>query len=118
VAVADSTWAVVAYQPIGMLKTGTDYQLNFSAKGENRPGVISMIIKEGSAAGANTPIRVDGQVQDVHLVNLTTSMMSNTLNFRLVREEDLESAVLLFVFAQENEVIIDDVSLRSIEQLQ
>lgn len=115
VSLADPTWALVAFQPVGTLKTGVDYQLSYRAKSANRPGFISTVLKNGSAGGPGIPIRAGGQVQEGHLVNLTTSMTPYALNFRIERDEDIRNAVFMFVFAQTNEVIIDDISLRSVE---
>lgn len=116
VAVPDPVWTLVAYQPVGTLKAGVDYQLSFRAQDSNPSGIISSLIRSGFAGGPDAPIQVDGQVRRNQLFNLTESMTPYTLNFRINSKKDLKTAVLLFVFAQANEFTIDDVSLRSVDK--
>ncbi len=116
VSLADPAWAIVAFQPVGTLKAGVDYQLSFSARGVGQPGVISAVFKNGFAAGPNVPIRVDGQAKEYHLTSLTTSMAGYMLNFQIDGAEDIEAATFMLILSQENEVIVDDVSLRSVDK--
>jgi predicted phosphodiesterase len=115
VAVGDPSWAVVLFQPVGTLKAGVDYQLSFRAKNVGRPGVIAALIKDGYAGSPNIPIRVDGKVKKYQLLNLKTSMTPHTMNFQIHGQEDIEKAIFMFVFARANEMLIDDVSLRSVD---
>lgn len=114
VAVADPVWALVTHQSVGTLKRGVDYQVAFSAKSRTQPGLITIVMKDATSLSGNVPIRVDGQVKDRHLTSLTTSMKPYTMSFRIETDEDIEQGALMFVFAKENEVTIDEVSLRTI----
>lgn len=115
IAVGDPAWALALFQSVGTLKAGVDYQFSFRAKSAGGPGLIRVVIKNGSAGGPSIPIRVDGQVQEGHLANLTPSMAPYTMNFQIDRAEDIKTAIFMFILSQENEVIIDDVSLRPVE---
>jgi len=113
--VADPAWALVVFQPIGKLMAGTSYQMTCRIGGSNPSGFVSAVIKDGFAGSPNVLIRADGSVLPHHIIPVTTSMDSYTFEFQLAEKKSLESAILLFAFLEENEVTIDDISLRSID---
>lgn len=115
---ADPVWALLAFQPVGVLQVDTLYRLSFRARTDHPSGAsVSVSISDGLKEEGNTPIQVDGQPpQDSLPVGLSPEMTPYEMDFRIQSESDLESAVLVFAFAQPGEVAIDDVSLRTVER--
>lgn len=114
---ADNLYSLVLIKPIGYLKAGVDYQLSFKAKNLNGSNQIRFAIR-GEGGAANVPFIIEGQTQPVprHAFDLTESMVSHAFNFRLAQESDIEGGMLLWTFYTENDVMMDDVSLRRVDR--
>ena len=110
---ANPSWPLLAFQTIGTLKADTDYRLSFKASGVGAPGSITVTIQ--SYVAKDVAMRVDGKVRGEHTVDLSTSMETYTVDFRMHGEKDIEAAILSLSVSQAGEMIVDDVSLRSVE---
>ncbi|MBA3030296.1 MAG: hypothetical protein FP816_15995 [Desulfobacteraceae bacterium] len=109
----DMIYAMVLVQQVGELKKDTDYQLVLKAKSLHGPDKIGVSIRDGNDY---TPMLIDGKTEPRHMISLTESMKRHEINFRIAKETDVASGLMVFSFLTENEVVIDSVSLRPVNK--
>ena len=109
----DFRYAMVLAQTMGKLTAGTDYQLNIKARCVGGATKIGVGIRDGDTY---TPMVIDGKPETRHLIPLDDKMTRHEINFRIGKEADVSSGILVFTFMTENEVIVDEVSLRSLNK--
>ena len=109
----DFRYAAVLAQTMGKLKTDSDYQLNIKARCVGGANKIGVGIRDGNDYA---PMVINGKAEPRHLIPLDDKMARHEINFRIGKETDVASGILVFTFLTENEVVIDEISLRSVDK--
>ena len=109
----DFRYAMVLAQTLGELKADTGYQLNIKARCVGGANKIGVGIRDGDNYA---PMLIDGKAEPRHLIPLDDKMTKHEINFRIAKETDVASGILVFTFLTENEVVVDEVSLRSVDK--
>ena len=99
------------------LKIDEDYHLSFKARNLNGPNQIAFAVRDAGRDGStNVELLVDRNRVRRHKFPLTDTMTPYALDFRFTQETDIRGAFLLWIFTTENDVVIDDISLRMVDR--
>jgi len=117
VAEENNPFALALVQIVDQLKIDEDYHLSFKAKNLNGPNQIAFAVRDAGRDGStNVELLVDGNRVRRHKFQLTDTMTPYALDFRFTQETDIRGAFLLWTFTTENDVVIDDISLRTVDR--
>jgi len=118
VAVENNPFALALVQIVDKLKVDEDYHLSFKAKNLNGPNEIGFAVRDAGRDGStNVELLIDENQVRRHKFQLTDTMTPYTLDFRFTQATDIRGAFLLWTFTTENDVIIDDISLRTFDKV-